>query len=299
MKLAALLLTSLSLVPLSARAADAPPADVIGKAGNLSVSEAEVRDSLAALNLADSAATASDPALLSQLVRSLLVQRLLLKAAESNGHDKLPATAAKLARARETALTESYLESVSAPPPSYPSESDLKAAYDAAKPQLAVPRSWRLAQIFIAAPRQAAPADEAKAKSRLDAVLKELKTSPAAFPDIAARLSEESSSAARGGEIGWLAESQIQPEIRALLGNLKPDSLSDPVRLDDGWHVVKVLDAREPYTPSLEQVRSQLAARLRADRSRENSQAFLARLLKDHPVAINELALAALLARKP
>jgi parvulin-like peptidyl-prolyl isomerase len=122
-------------------------------------------------------------------------------------------------------------------------------------------------------------------------VQKALKSTPADFAKLASAHSEEQASASRSGEIGWLAETQIQPGIREKLGSLKVDAISDPIRLDDGWHLVKVLDAREPYTPTLEQIRSQLVTQLRVEKTRENSQAYLAKLLQENPLAINELAL--------
>lgn len=265
--------------------------EVVGRVGDVAVNAAEVRASLAALGTREGAAVSSDPALLNQVVRSLLVQRLLLKEAEAKGHDKEAEVAAKLARAREVALTESYLASVSQPPPGWPGEDEIKAAYEAARPSIGVAKSWRLAQIFVSAP---APGDKkaaAQAQAKLDAVRKLLKAKDADFAKIAAEHSEEKASAARGGEIGWLAESQIQEGIRGKLGSLKLDAVSEPIQLEDGWHIIKVLDSREPYTPTLEQVRSQLVARMREEKTRENSQAFVAKLLEANPVAINEIAL--------
>lgn len=276
--------------PLAAQSAPAPDG-IIARIGDLQVSAGDVKASLAALGTQDGAAIRNDPSLLNQVVRSLLVQRILLREAEAGGYDKKPEVAAQLARAREVALTESYLQSVSTPPETYPSEAELKAAYDTARPSIGVPKSWRLAQIFIAVPKDADKATADDAQARLDAVRKNLKSNPADFAKLASVHSEEQASANRGGEIGWLAETQIQPGIRERLGSLKVDSISDPIRLDDGWHIVKVLDAREPYTPTLDQIRGQLVTQLRAERTRENSQAYLARLLQENPLAINELAL--------
>ena len=76
---------------------------------------------------------------------------------------------------------------------------------------------------------------------------------------------------------------------------MKLGEVAEPVRLDDGWHIIKVLDIREPYTPTLDQIRSQLAQQLRAERTRSNTQAFLARLLQENPIALNEMALSKLL----
>jgi parvulin-like peptidyl-prolyl isomerase len=276
--------------PLAAQST--PTADgIIARIGDLQVSASDVKASLAALGAKDGTAIRNDPALLNQVVRSLLVQRILLREAEAGGHDKKPEVAAQLARAREVALTESYLQSIATPPETYPNETELKASYEAARPSIGVPKSWRLAQIFISLPKDADKAAADKAQARLDAVQKALKSSPADFAKLASAHSEEQASASRGGEIGWLAETQIQPGIREKLGSLKTDAISDPIRLDDGWHIVKVLDAREPYTPTLEQIRSQLVTQLRAEKTRENSQAYLAKLLQENPLAINELAL--------
>ena len=80
-------------------------------------------------------------------------------------------------------------------------------------------------------------------------------------------------------------------------GSLKVDAISEPIRLNDGWHVIKVLDSREPYTPTLEQIRSQLIAQLRADKTKANSQAYLAKLLQDNPLAVDEIGLAKVIAK--
>lgn len=276
----------------AASASPAPAADsVIGRIGPIQVNAADVRASISALTSQEGAAIRNDPALLNQVVRSLLVQKVLLSEAESKGHDKKPEVAAQLARAREVALTESYLQTVSTPPDSYPGEADLKAAYEVAKPSIGVPKSWRLAQIFISVSKDTDKAAADKAQAKLDTVQKALKGAGADFSKLAASHSEEQNSAGRGGEIGWLAESQIQPGIREKLGALKVDAVSEPVRLEDGWHIVKVLDAREPYTPTLDQIRGQLVAQLRAEKTRANSQAYLAKLLQENPLALNELAL--------
>ena len=89
----------LLLAACCGRAAEPPPPDVIGQAGSLRVTAAEVKETLAALGEAGAAA-GGDPAAAGQLVRSLLAQRLLLREAEEAGYERRPETAARLARAR-------------------------------------------------------------------------------------------------------------------------------------------------------------------------------------------------------
>lgn len=280
------------------RAAD----DVLGQIGGHEITVSEVREFLSGLDATQQQTVAGDPALLNQLVRSFFVQKIVLKEALEKKWDQEAAVIAQLARVRESTLTDSYLQSLSKPDPGYPSEAELKEAYEAARPSLLVPRSFRLAQIFVSDPKSSGDkAASAKAQQKVAEVKKKLQTPGADFAVIAQSESEEAQSAARGGEIGWLAETQIQPEIRDRLPGLDLNAISEPLRLDDGWHIIKVLDAREAHTPTLEQVRVRLTEELRAEKLRANTQAYLAKLLEANPIALNELLLGKLAGkeRKP
>jgi len=287
------LLLSCSLTGLMLHAEDANI--VIGSIGDLEIRENEVLASLGNLGAVDKEALMRDPATLNKLVRSILVQRVVLKEALGKKWDEDPSVAPLLKSTREAALADSYLKSICKPPENYPSESELKAAYEASRADLTVPRSYRLAQIYVADPEGSDKNATAKAKTRLEGVRKRLQGNGTAFGQIAREVSEEKESASRDGEIGWLNEQQIQPEIMAQLPKLKMNVLSEPVRLKDGWHILKVLDAREPFTPIFDQVRVQLAQRLRAEKTRANIQAYMSELLHKHPVAVNEVALSKLL----
>ena len=296
-------LVSISMALAQEPATNAPAApakaEVLGRIGDSEIYTDDVRALLRQLGPVERQALEQNPAALGQVVRSLLVQQLVLKQAIEKKWDKEPEVIAQLQRVRESTLTETYLQSLSAPPAGYPSEAELSASYEASKAALLQPKSYHVAQIYIAEPRQGATAEiSKKAKEKLDEVKAALKQPAADFAKLAATYSEEATSASKGGEIGWLAESQIQPEILKELPRLELNTVSAPVRLDDGWHILKVLDVREPFTPTLEQVRDQLAQQLRAEKQKANTQSVIADLVKNHPIAINELALSGLLPPK-
>lgn len=276
----------LSIFLLLAAFLHAESAAVLGKVGNIEITGSDVREIIAGLDADQQAALARDPAALGQYVRALLVQRLVLKQALDQKWDQEPVVIAKLVRARESAITESFLQNASIPDPAYPSAAELSAAYEAAKSKLLIPRSYKLAQIYIA-----------KDQAKIDSISKQLEAKGADFAAIARNSSEETTSAAQGGEIGWLTEEQIQPEIREKLTKLTLGTLSDPIKLNDGWHILKVLDIREPRTPMLDEVRDKFVTQLRLDRSRTKRQEYLAALVKDHPLAINEIELTKAVAR--
>jgi parvulin-like peptidyl-prolyl isomerase len=264
---------------------------VLGKIGDIEVKTSDIRESLAGLDPAQRTQLAKDPAALSQYVRALLLQRLVLKQALEKKWDEDPAVVSRIVRARETAITESFLEAASTPDPGYPSDSELKDAYESNKSKLLIPRSFHLSQIYISVPENADTAAQSAAKSKLDGISKQLAAKGADFAAIARKSSEEPASAAEGGKIGWLTEAQIQPEIRAKIPKLSLGSVSEPIRLADGWHILKVLDIREARTPALEEIRDQLVTQLRKEREALKRQQFLKELLEKNPLAINEIEL--------
>jgi parvulin-like peptidyl-prolyl isomerase len=284
---------------VSLRAEEATKASdsiVVGRVGASEVQVDDVRHFLSGLNNAQTEAVNRDPALLNQLVRSFLVQKIVLKEAMAKKWDQQPGVVAQLERVRESTLTDSYLQSRCNPPAEYPGEEDLKAAYEANRAALWVPRSFRLAQIFVSDPKDAGDKDDsAKAQKKLAELRNTLKSPGADFAALARLQSEERDSASRGGEIGWLVETQIQPEIRDRLPALALNAISEPLRLADGWHFIKVLDIREAHTPTLEQVRVRLTAEMRAEKLRMNTQEYLAKVLQQNPIAINELLLSKVL----
>jgi parvulin-like peptidyl-prolyl isomerase len=299
LKIGILSILGSSLLAATALAADPSQATsdsgVIARIGDTEVKFDEMRASIESLDAREQAALARDPSLLNQVVRTFLVRRVVLKEALAKKWDQESAVAAQIRRARDNTIVETYLQSVSKPLDTYPTDAEVQSAYESRKTQLLVPKQFRLAQIFIALPKTADKTTTEKAQSKLDAVKKSLHQSGADFAAIAKANSEEPESASRGGEIGWLAENQVQPEVRPQVTSLSKNATSEPIRLEDGWHILKVLEIKEAYSPTLDEVRSQLVQQLRNEKTQSNSQAYLAKMLQQSPVAINELALSKLL----
>jgi parvulin-like peptidyl-prolyl isomerase len=248
----------------------------------------DLRRALSLLDAKEKAALAADPALLKQVVQLTHAQQLLLREARAANWHERPEVKAKLERARDTALAESWLQSIAEPPPDYPGEAELKAAYEARKTSLSRPRQYRLAQIFIACPKGSPAAAEHKAKAKLAAVQKRLDSPTEDFATVATAESEDPASAGRGGEIGWLSDAQIQPELRAPIVRLRKHGISDAVRLNDGWHILKCLDKREAHTPAYEDARPALIQELRAAKTKADSEAHVARLLEANPLKMDD-----------
>jgi len=291
---AAALLASISA---QAAASSSDPVEVVGRMSGIDVSSEEIRAYLETLTLQERAALSKDPAALAQLVRAYLARRAVLKEAQAKKWDQQPAIRAQLDRAREETLIDLYLDSISRPPDTFPSEAEVQAAYEANKAAFQVPRQFHLAQIYVAAPQGTDKEAEAKARRKVEELSRRLKQKGTDFAAVARAESEEKHSAAQGGEIGWLSEQQMVPGIRGPVTALAKDGISEPIRLDDGWHLIKLLEVRAASTRPLAEVRDSIASQLRADRVRANRQAYLTKLLEQNPPTINELALPKVLAK--
>ncbi len=92
--------------------------------------------------------------------------------------------------------------------------------------------------------------DEAKA------ILAQLKGG-ADFATLAKEKSKDPG-AAEGGDLGYFTKDQMVPEFAEVAFKLDKGQLSDPVKTQFGWHVIKVEDKRIKPTPTFEQVKPQL-----------------------------------------
>jgi peptidyl-prolyl cis-trans isomerase C len=78
--------------------------------------------------------------------------------------------------------------------------------------------------------------------------------------DFAALAKEKSKDpgAAEGGDLGWFTKDQMVPEFAEAAFRLDKGQVSDPIKTQFGWHIIKVEDKRVKPTPTYDQVKGQL-----------------------------------------
>lgn len=85
---------------------------------------------------------------------------------------------------------------------------------------------------------------------------------PAKFEDLAKKHSKDSSAKA-GGDLGWLAASNLVPEFSAAMVALKKGEYSKtPVKTQFGWHVIKLQDVRKLDFPEYDKVKNRIISQL-------------------------------------
>ena len=97
------------------------------------------------------------------------------------------------------------------------------------------------------------------------------------FGTIAQSVSEDTVSAAEGGDLGWVAPGDFVPEFEQMLASLAIGTLSEPFQTRFGWHLAEVLDSRS-YDSTDEVKQQQCAREIRASKAEEEQELWLRRL---------------------
>lgn len=274
----------------SAQATTAAPSPLLARRGELTLTEATLRQLLEREPPAVREQLLADPPALTQFLRNRLLRQALFEEARARRFDEQPEVAARAEQARQDAVAEAFLESLSRPDAAFPAEAEVQQVYDANRTRFMQPRQYRLAQIFLAVP---AGGDEAAAQRRL----REWRAQATAarnrvdFAELARRHSEDRASAARGGALDWVREDRLVEPIRAAAAGLEEGAISEPIRTEQGWHLIRV-EATRPAAPApLPEVREQIVQLLRQQRAQELTRLALNEMLRREPILIDEIAL--------
>ena len=100
-------------------------------------------------------------------------------------------------------------------------------------------------------------AEIAETRQKAEDVLKKAK-SGANFEDLAKKFSEDDGTKPKGGDLGWIVEGQTVPEFQQAAFTLPKGSISDLVKTQYGFHIIKVLDREQAHTKSFDEVRSSI-----------------------------------------
>jgi peptidyl-prolyl cis-trans isomerase C len=229
--LAMVLLASLPL-----RAEDNP---VLAKVNGAEIRQSDV--ALAEEELGPSLAQ-MDPATKKESVLAFLIDmKIVAKAAEDKKLEDRPDFKARLAFTRNRLLMDNLLavEGKAAT-----TDEAMKKVYAEAAKQIEGEQEVHARHILVESE------DEAKA---IEAELKK----GADFAELAKKKSKDPG-AADGGDLGFFTKDQMVPEFSTVAFALEPGKISDPVKSQFGWHVIKVEEKRNRKAPDFEQVKAQI-----------------------------------------
>jgi peptidyl-prolyl cis-trans isomerase C len=161
----------------------------------------------------------------------------------------------------------------------------IKSFYDSNQASFQHPAQIRVSQILVRVPEGASAADRAAAKQRVRALLDQLKAG-ADFAALARKESQDASSAAHGGDLGYLAKGEMDSTFEKHAFALKPGQLSDVVSTPYGFDIIKVTGDRPAGATPLPEVEDRIRAVLQKVERQKRQADLVAELRKKANVEV-------------
>ena len=136
----------------------------------------------------------------------------------------------------------------------------------------------RARHILFKVAASAAAEQEEQARGRAEAVLVSLRNG-ADFATLAQQHSEDTATAAQGGDLGYFPRGQMVAPFEEVAFALPVGQLSELVRTPFGWHILQVEDKRGAATKPLAEVEPEIKDKLRNDKAGDAAAVFVDDLL--------------------
>jgi len=136
-------------------------------------------------------------------------------------------------------------------------DDELKAIYQQNIQQYEVPDRVHAEHILLMTVGKT-DAEVAEAKKKAEDILAQAKKKGANFEDLAKKYSEDPGSKIKGGDLGWLIHGQTVPEFDKAAFSLPKGEVSDVIRTQYGFHIIKVLDKETAHTKTFDEVKDSI-----------------------------------------
>lgn len=235
--------------PFTAVAEDKVVATIDGKPiteGDLAVAESEIGSDMG---------TMPPEQKRTSLLEFLIDNQLFAEAAEAQKLNEGADFETRLNYLKRRALRELYFDKVIK---ASVSDADAHKIYDDQVKLLKPEEEVSARHILVATE------DEAKA-------LKEKLDKGADFAQLAKESSKDPGSKDDGGNLGYFGHGQMVPQFEDIVFKLKKGEVSDPVKTQFGWHLVKLEDRRTKQPPAFEIVKDRIVQSLLLQKAQQTA----------------------------
>jgi len=165
-------------------------------------------------------------------------------------------------------------------------DADAKDFYDKNADKFQVPDEVRASHILFAVPQDAKPdvvAEKEKLAKKTEARIKKGED----FAKLATELSDDPGSKATGGDLNFFTHDRMVPEFADQAFKMKVGEVSDPVKTQYGFHIIKVTDKKAARTVPFDEAKEKIESYLKESKKREAVTALLASVRAKADVKVN------------
>jgi len=166
------------------------------------------------------------------------------------------------------------------------SDADAEKFYKQNPDQFKQPEQVRASHILIKVPEDAKPEVVVEKEKAAQAALKRVKGGED-FAKVAGEISDDPGSKVKGGDLDFFSKEQMVPEFAEAAFALKKNEISEPVRSEFGYHIIKLTDRKGGEAMPLAEVKPQLLAYLQRQKKQEEVTKVLEAVRASADVKVN------------
>ena len=148
-----------------------------------------------------------------------------------------------------------------------------RAFYEAHPDAFFQPERLRASHLFLAAPPETPPDIVDQKRAKIEALAQRLAAGEDFFEFVALE-SEDEATKARGGDLGFFAESRMPPDFFAAVRKLHTGPISSPIRTQLGFHIIQVTDFKPARQMAFDEVEPEIARSLQ-NRKQQSAVSYL------------------------
>lgn len=240
---------------------------ILAKVGGTVITEADIDKTIAALG--PRGASYNNPEGRKAVLEQIIAKNLFLNEARANFYEADSRFQQDLATVKDEMLANFAIEKAISTVTV--SDADVKAYYDEHKGEFVSPETVEASHILIE--------DEAK----INEVYEDIKAGKVSFEDAAKQFST-CPSGKQGGSLGEFTRGQMVPEFEEAAFNMEVGTISQPVKTQFGYHLIKLTAKNEPSEISYEQIAPQLKKSVLQDKQQKAYASKLNQLKILYPV---------------
>jgi peptidyl-prolyl cis-trans isomerase D len=122
---------------------------------------------------------------------------------------------------------------------------------------------------LVSVPTGSTPEKDQAAKAKADKIYQEIKKGES-FEKLAKKYSDDSKTSQKGGELAWISQSETASDFeKAAFALEKPGQVSEPVRTDSGYDIIKLIEKQADKVQPLAEVKAQVLQKYKSQVAQE------------------------------
>jgi peptidyl-prolyl cis-trans isomerase C len=165
------------------------------------------------------------------------------------------------------------------------SDDEIKSEFEKNSAQYSTGETVRARHILIKVDAKEGEAANAAAKKKIDEIAAKVSDPKADFAAIA-KESSQCPSAANGGDLNFFGRGQMVPPFEEKAFAMKPGEVSEPIKTDFGYHIIKLEEKKAAEEPNLEKAKPVITNKLKATKQKQALEAQIANLRTSSKISV-------------